>query len=334
MENEKKTKKRKSKIWLILLGLILIIILAVFGVAKYKLSQLQIEHIDTEELEVNEDLYTDVADKVEEEEFNEIINIALFGSDSRDVNNASAGRSDCLMIASLNPVKKTIKLISIPRDSYVNVPNYGYTKINHAYSYGGEQLSIKTINSNFGLNITEYVTIDFAGLINVINAVGGIEMDITREERDVLNDYLIASYQITGKPYVPMTEYGHVTLNGEQALAHSRNRYVGSDFERAARQRKVLMALFDKMGTMSSSAIMSLVSDSFLNEVKTNINVTKYIGVLTDVISNKDQYLGNIISAQVPSTDYGYDKHVDGVYYFGFDIELAKQDLYTYIYEK
>jgi len=342
----KKTNKKKRKVNKVVIAILIIIVLcvlAVFGVAYYKLSQINTTKIDVEELEVNSELYNDVADKVDEEEFKDIVNIALFGSDSRDVNNSSSGRSDCIMIASINPVKKTIKLISIPRDSYVKVPGYGYTKINHAYAYGymyergeaaGEQLAIKTINSNFGLNITEYVTIDFSGLINVINSVGGIEMDITKAEMDVLNDYLRSSCEISGKPYVPMTTYGHVTLNGEQALAHSRNRYVGNDFERAGRQRKVLMALMDKMSSMNSSTIMSLVSDSFLSEVKTNVNVTKYIGLLTDVVSNKGSYLGNIISTQVPSTDYAYDKHVDGVYYLGFDLELAKQDLYSYIYEK
>lgn len=340
VENNKKIKKKKNKVLLAVLIVFIICVLAILGVAWYKLSQINTEKIDTSDLEVNNDLYDDVSDKVSQNEFNKIVNIALFGSDSRDVNDSSAGRSDCIMIASINPVKKTLKLISIPRDSYVYVPyqqgywNGGYTKINHAYAYGGEQLTIKTINSNFGLDITEYVTIDFSGLINVINSVGGIDMDITKEEMEIINHYLVESYKITGKTYVPMTTYGHVTLNGEQALAHSRNRYVGSDFDRASRQRDVLMALMNKLGSMNSSTIMSLVSDSFLSQVKTNVNVTSYIGLLTDVLSNKGSYLGNIISVQVPSADYGYDKYVDGVYYFGFDLELAKEDLYSYIYEK
>lgn len=341
--NRKVKKRKKNKVLRTVIIIFVLCVLAIAGVAWYKLSQIDVQEIDTSALEVNNDLYNDVSDRISKSEFESIVNIALFGSDSRDVNNSSSGRADCIMIASINPTKKTMKLISIPRDSYVNVPNYGYTKMNHAYAYGymyevgeaaGEQLAIKTINSNFGLNITEYVTIDFSGLINVINSVGGIEMDITKEEMDVINKYLVDSYKITGKKYVPMTKYGHVTLNGEQALAHSRNRYVGSDFERASRQRDVLMAMMDKLSNMNKSTLMSLVSDSFLSEVKTNVNVTSYIGLLTDVLKNKGSYLGNIISAQVPSTEYGYDKYVDGVYHFGFDLELAKEDLYKYIYEK
>lgn len=334
MKKEQNIKSKKGGVLVVILLIILVIIASVVGFFYYKLSKIEVTPIDKEDLEVNTKLYDDVSDKVEKKEFDKIVNIALFGSDSRDVNNAAAGRSDSIIIASINPVKKSIKLISIPRDSYVNVPGYGYTKINHSYAYGGEQLTIKTINSNFGLDISEYVTIDFSGLINVINAIGGIELDISIEERDVLNRYLKTSYEITGKQYVPMTEYGHVTLNGEQALAHSRDRYVGNDFDRARRQRDVLMAVMNKLSNMSSSAISSLISDSFLNEVKTNVNFTDYMGLLTSVLANKSDYLGNIISVQVPSEEYGYDKFIDGVYYFGFDKDRAKQDLYTYIYEK
>lgn len=343
IKNKKVNKKRKNKALRAVLIVLVLCILVIAGVAWYKLSRIDVQKIDTSTLEVNNDLYNDVSDKVSKKEFEDIVNIALFGSDSRDTTDASAGRSDCIMIASINPTKKTMKLISIPRDSYVNVPGHGYTKMNHAYAYGymynkgeaaGEQLAIKTINSTFGLDITEYVTIDFSGLINVINSVGGIEMDITKAEMEVINQYLVDSYKITGKKYVPMSTYGHVTLNGEQALAHSRNRYVGSDFERASRQREVLMAMMDKLSSMNKSTLLSLVSDSFLSQVKTNVNVTSYIGLLTDVLKNKESYLGNIISTQVPSTDYGYDKYVDGVYHFGFDLELAKEELYEYIYEK
>ena len=334
MIKENNIKNKKGRVLIIILVIILVIIFTIVGFAYYKLSKIEVTPIDKDDLEVNTNLYEDVSDKVEKKEFDKIINIALFGSDSRDVNNASDGRSDSIIIASINPVKKTIKLISIPRDSYVNVPGYGYTKINHSYAYGGEQLTIKTINSNFGLDISEYITIDFSGLIHIINAIGGIELDITAAERDVLNQYLKASYEITGKEYVPMTEYGHVTLNGEQALAHSRDRYVGNDFDRARRQRDVLISVMKKLSNMDASAISALISDSFLGEVKTNVNVTEYMGLLTSILANKSDYLGNIISVQVPSEDYGYDKFIDGVYYFGFDLELAKQDLYTYIYEK
>lgn len=328
-------KKKKSTAKKVIIGIVIVLVLIIAilaGIVYSKLSKINIEKLNEEDLDVNADLYDELSDKLSKNEFDNVVNIALFGSDSRDVNNASAGRSDCIMVASLNKNTKKITLVSIPRDTYVNVPGYGKTKINHAYAYGGEQLAIKTINNNFDLNITEYVTVDFSGLINIINSVGGIKLNITKEEMNVLNQYLKDSYKITGKTYVPMTEYGYVTLNGEQALAHSRDRYVGSDFDRANRQRTVLMALMNKLASMNSDTLMAFISDDFLTQVKTNINVTKYTGLISSLLKDKSSYLTDIKSVQVPSTDYASGQYIDGIYYFVPDMEAAKQDMYKYLY--
>ncbi len=329
-------KRKKNTVIRVIIGIVitLVLIIAILaGIVYSKFSKINIEKLNEEDLDVNTDLYEEVSDKLSKNEFDNVVNIALFGSDSRDVNNALAGRSDCIMIASLNQNTKRVTLVSIPRDTYVNVPGYGKTKINHAYAYGGEQLAIKTINNNFDLNITEYITIDFSGLINIINSVGGIKLNITKEEMNVLNEYLRDSYKITGKTYVPMTEYGQVTLNGEQALAHSRDRYVGNDFDRANRQRTVLMALMNKLANMNSDTLMAFISDDFLTQVKTNINVAKYTGLISSLLKDKSSYLGNIKSVQVPSTDYASGQYIEGVYYFVPNMDMAKQDMYKYLYE-
>jgi LCP family protein required for cell wall assembly len=330
-EKKKLSKKAKIIISIIVVLLILIAIPSIYVWSK--INKMNIVGLDEKDLGINEDLYNELSGELSASEFKDVKTIVFFGSDSRDTSDASAGRADSIMIASLNPKTKSLKLISIPRDTYVSVEGYGKTKINHAYAYGGEQLMIKTINSNFGLNISEYATIDFSGLINIINEVGGVQLEINKAEMDVLNDYLKDSYKLTGKAYVPMTKYGKVTLNGEQALAHSRNRYVGSDFTRANRQRDVLTALFTKISTMEKTKILSLV-DSFLSEVKTNINVTSYMGVLTSVIANKDSYVSNIVSTQIPSTDYGKGQTIGGVYYFVGDLAKSKSDFIEYIYKK
>lgn len=328
----KKKWSKKKKVIVSVIAVLLIIIATLFGIVYSKLSKINIEKLDENDLDVNSDLYNELSGELSKAEFDNVVNIALFGSDSRDVNNASAGRSDCIMIASINQNTKKVSLVSIPRDTYVNVPGYGKTKINHAYAYGGEQLAIKTINNNFDLNITEYVTIDFSGLINIINSVGGIELTISKEEMNVLNQYLTDSYKLTGKTYVPMTKYGKVTLNGEQALAHSRDRYVGNDFDRANRQRTVLMALMNKLASMNTDTLMAFISDDFLSQVKTNINVTKYTGLITSVLKNKSSYLSDIASVQVPSTDYAKGQYIDGVYYFVPDMDSAKKDMLKYLY--
>ena len=334
----KKEKKRRfitvPKIILaIILIIILIIAIAIFAISN-TLSNMMKADIDTSDLAVNDELYDELTEYgITKKEFDSIINIAFFGSDSRDLANMNSGRADTIMVISVNPIKKSIKMISIPRDTYVSVPGHGKTKINHSYAYGQEQLAIKTINSNFGLNITEYVTINFEGLINVINAVGGVDINISKEERDVLNEYLKDSYKIMGKEYVPMTEYGDVHLNGEQALAHCRDRYVGSDFTRAERQREVLTKVMEKVSQKSLGEIMDL-ADIFLKQVRTNINVTEYLGMGASAFTNMNEYMSNIISAQVPSTDYGKGDYIDGVYYFVADLDTCKKDMYDYIYNK
>ena len=339
--NKKRRKGNRSfpkwvKILLIVL-LLLIIILVTTIIIVYNsfIGNINKVEINTDDLEVNNDLYNDVSDKIEKNEFDQIVNVAFFGSDSRDLHNEYAGRSDSIMIASINPVKKSIKLISIPRDTYVNVPNgYGWTKINHAYAYGQEQLSIKTINSNFGLDITQYVTINFAGLVHIINDVGGIEMEITEAERQYINQYVNESYVLTNNySYIQKVERaGKVTLTGEQALTHSRNRSVGSDFVRASRQRDVLAALMNKIASMDETKILSVIQD-FLKEVKTNIDVTSYLGLMTSIISDKNTYLKNIISVQIPTEDYGEGKMIDGVYYFVGDLNKCKEEFVKYLYD-
>ena len=334
----KKEKKRRfitvPKIILaIILIIIVIIAIAIFAISN-TLSNMMKADIDTSDLAVNDELYDELTEYgITKKEFDSIINIAFFGSDSRDLKNMNSGRADTIMIISINPTKKSVKMISIPRDTYVNVPGHGKTKINHSYAYGQEQLAIKTINSNFGLNITEYVTINFEGLINVINAVGGVDINISKEERDVLNEYLKESYKIMGKEYVPMTEYGDVHLNGEQALAHCRDRYVGSDFTRAERQREVLTKVMEKISQKSFGEIMDLV-DIFLKQVRTNINVSEYLGLGASAFTNMSDYMSNVISAQVPSTDYGKGDYINGTYYFVADLDTCKKDMYDYIYNK
>lgn len=312
------------KVIIIILVIIVLIIASLFGYAWLKLSNLQREPIDTSDLAVNDNLYDDIKtgvdESITEDEFNEVVNFVLLGSDSRNVNSMEAGRSDSIMIVSINPIKKSINLVSIPRDTYVTVPGYGKTKINHAYAYGKEQLTLKTINSNFNLNITDYITIDFSGLKNVIDKVGGIELELSTQEKNYI-----------GIKDDRLNQTGKIKLNGEEALKHSRNRTVGNDFTRASRQRDVMEALINKIASLEINQILDL-SDDFLKEVKTNINVTNYIGLLTSILANKNEYLSNITSNQVPSNEYASGQMIDGVYYFVSDMEKAKNDLYNILY--
>lgn len=324
----KQEKRGKGKILGIIIAIFLIILVILLGVATGmiagKISKINFNDLDKEDLDVNDDLYAEVSEEVSEEEFNKIKNVVLLGIDG--------GRSDAIMIASINQVDKTIKLISIPRDTYVSISGHGQTKINHAYAYGKEQLALKTINSNFGLNISEYVTINFTGLINIINKIGGIELTISKAEKDYINDFVSESYKLTGKQIQLLTSYGKVKLTGEQALTHSRNRTIGNDFTREERQRDVLTAVMNKVSTMSLTEIWNL-SDSILSEVKTNLNITECMGIATDVLGNTSKYLNNITSKQIPSEEEGgKGDQSTGIYYYKCDLQKAGQNIKKTIY--
>lgn len=323
----------------ILLLIYLIIYLILQNIVFSKFAKMNYKDINEEAIAINGKLYNQVADIMTEEEFNSVKNIVLFGIDTQGKGDGQEdpnflGRSDTIMIVSINPKYKSLKMISIPRDTYAEIEGHGKMKINHAYAFGQEELAIKTINQNFGLNITQYATVDFVGLVHVINDIGGIELKITQAERDFINAGSQMAYEVSGNTQKKLTSYGTVTLDGEQALTHSRNRSVGDDFTRAERQREVIEAIINKMSTMSLGEIWDML-DVFLKEVTTNINVMDYVGTITDVFMNKDTYLNNIISAQVPSKDYATGQYIDEIYYFvPSDVERMKQDMIEYLYKK
>ena len=332
-------KKSKSKLWVVILCAILLIIVVLGALAgsfiSGKLSHLTFEGLDETDLDINMELYNQVSDALTKREFKAIKNILFFGIDSMNPEfEGDEGRSDSIIIVSINPKYNSLKFISIPRDTYADVSGYGKTKINHAYFYGKEQLAVKTINSTFGLDITEYATVDFSALIHIINAIGGIELDIVKEEMQFINDSSKLAYSVSGRTKKTLTSYGRVTLDGEQALTHSRNRKFWDDFDRAERQRKVLEAMLSKLLQLNMKGMNEHV-DLLLKEVKTNINIASYIGTATNFVLNKNEYTNNITSTQIPSKDSAKGQYIDGTYYFvPNDAEQMKRDMINTIYRK
>lgn len=312
-------KNKRLSIGLVIFLVIIFLIVGVFVGSilylKSKLNKITYKPVDVTDLGIEEEKMPTISE--------EYTRFVIFGSDSRDTSNQYAGRSDTIIIVVLDNVNKKINLISIPRDTYVDVPGYGYTKINHAYAYGQEQLSLKTINSNFGLNLTQYVTIDFSGLVDSIDMVGGVEVYLTQEEVDFINGGMDAANKVAGP--------GLVNLNGKQALKHSRNRYVGSDFVRAYRQRTILISLLNKIMQKNVDEILAL-SDSLLVNVTTNMDINKYKSLFKEVAGDRQSYLKNISSVQIPAEEYGYPYWLDGIYYYNFDMNRAKADFIYYYY--
>lgn len=170
----------------------------------------------------------------------EIINIALLGIDSWD---NFAGRSDAIIVITLDYKYKTIKLSSFMRDLRVDIHGHGTSKLGHAYSYGGGELLLRTLNDNYGLAIENYIALNFSSFEKIIDLFGGLELDIDNHEKNEIN-------KIVKEP--DLENAGIQLLNGRQALAYSRIRVVGrADFERTERQRRVAEELIRKSAALS-----------------------------------------------------------------------------------
>jgi len=276
-----KTIKKKSGFlkFLKVLGiiiLILILILVGVGIGGYiyinnRLGTMNYVHINKDDIEINEGV---------EESLNGYRTIALFGVDSREEQLEKGTRSDCIMLAIIDQKNKKVNLVSVYRDTYLQIPGRGLDKVTHAYAYGGPALSLSTLNSNLDLNITEFATVNFDSLVDIVNAVGGIKINISSEEIKYINDYIDATSQIVGKSSSHISQAGTQTLDGVQAVAYSRIRYTaGGDYKRTERMRTVLMAIADKAKTMNVSQLNNL-ANIILPKVYTNIKSDELLSLL------------------------------------------------------
>lgn len=228
----------------------------------------------TEEVKAEEgstEAATESADVTGQDQYREI---ALFGVDSLEGELSQKTRSDAIMILCINETKDEAKLVSIYRDTLLNLGDGTYNKCNAAYARGGPEQAIRMLNSNFDLNITDFVTIGFSGLTDVINALGGVEIDIDERELSHINDYQLTMAQELGCDYTEVTKTGLQTLDGLQATAYCRIRYTyGWDYRRAARQREVMYQIIDKAKQASPSTLAKVANDLF-PEVYTSYDIT------------------------------------------------------------
>ena len=262
-EKNKKGLKTFGIIVLVLLIILAIIVGGTFAFVHSKLSKMQ--QVDLNENDLNVSAQA-------EQQLAEYRNIAIFGVDSRDDSYDKGNRSDCIIIASINNKTKEVKLISVYRDTYVQIEGHGLDKITHAYSYGEAPLAIKTLNTNLDLNIKEFATVNFDVVKETVDYIGGISMPITSEEVE----------HISG-----ITKPGTYTLTGEQALAYSRIRYAsGGDYKRTERMRDVLTAVANKVKTLNISQLNGFV-DTILPKVYTNITSADIFSMMPSIASYK-----------------------------------------------
>ncbi len=257
----KKTKKKGSAFRKLLIAVLLIVALlggclyGAVGVVYGKMNYKEISSVT--ELPMKQD---------------GVVNILLIGNDSRE--NGDDGRSDAMILLSVSSKTKTIYMTSLLRDMYVDIPGHEGNRLNAAYSYGGAELLMETVEENFDISVNRYVLVNFEAFANLVDAVGGIELELTEEEIEYVNGYLVEYNMLTGRPQgtdnMDTSLSGLVHLNGPQALAYSRNRYLGTDFGRTERQRKVLTAVIKKLpGTLLTNTGDLL--DGLLPNLTTNL---------------------------------------------------------------
>lgn len=263
----------------------------------------EIEDEDGEKVDTNKDIYY-------YEGVKGVTNIALFGIDAES---GTAGRSDVIMIVTVDENTKKIKLTSIVRDTYVSIPGRKMDKITHAYAYGGAQLALKTLNANFNLDIKDFMSVNFTSLPKIIDMIGGVSVKITNAE----------ATQIPG-----MTAGGTFNLTGEQALAFSRIRHIDSDFERSRRQRTVMQAIINKMMKRPVTSYPTLMKN-LLPLVKTNMNSTDMLALATKVVTSG---ISTIEQNRFPQDNYAAGKMISGTYFYVFERDETLKNIGEWIY--
>ena len=213
-------------------------------------------------------------------------NIALFGLDTRQAGSLGKGnRSDTIMIASINNETKDVKIVSLYRDSYLNLANDKYRKCNEAYSVGGPEQAVAMLNMNLDLKIDRYMSVDFLAVSEVVDLLGGIEIDVDEYEIEHLNNYTVETSKVTGKSTNKLKSTGLQTLDGVQATSYCRIRYTkGDDFKRTERQREVLDTIAKKAKTMSATTLDEIIKKVF-PMCATNMSVDDLLAIAKDGLS-------------------------------------------------
>ena len=335
-ENKETPKKRPVGL-LVAFNVVVSLILAVslfitgvLGALAYLFRDMQ---LDVHFSEKPEDLgiTEEIIEKLPEE--SGIVNIALFGIDNKKKFEGNSkrvkGRSDSIIILSIDSNKKTVKLTSILRDSWVPIERTSGTKnykINTAYAYGGPQLAVKTLNQNFNLNIKDYATVGLYQMATIIDYVGGIDLTITEKERVQIN-----RCAIDNKLVKQVKTAGKVHLTGEQAMGYASIRYIDGDDRRAQRHQKVLAAMLQEVKKKPITEYPALLR-KILGQVETSMTFDELINY-TALVADSELKLETTI---IPGSNIPYKRGVfsdtRGGWVWKYDLEVASDFIHTWIY--
>ena len=310
-------KHKKRKILGIIILLILLVIFWIYGSIIATLREGTVAVVEKEEIDEETLLSENVPIIKEEQKEDYVFNVLLISTDSRDPD-AEMGRSDTMMLVSFNQLENKATIVSFMRDSLVEIPGYGLTKLGHSYAYGGAGLTINTLNQTYDLDIQNYITINFENLKNVIDKIGGIEVPITAEEAALYHQY--------GNTDI---YEGVNVLNGEEALMHARNRTLDSDFGRTRRQRSVMNGIYRKVMSNKDPADLLTLVNFCLGQVKTNMDVNTIYDMATKVLA-----LDNLTVQQtsVPAVGTYTGETYNGMSVLQVDIDANKAVLEEFLY--
>lgn len=261
-----------------------------------------------------------------------VVNILLIGNDSRT--NGDDGRSDAMILLSISRKTKKIYMTSLLRDMYVEIPGHDGNRLNAAYSYGGAELLMETVEKNLDIDVNRYILVNFEAFANLVDAVNGVDLELTNKEVEYVNGYLVEYNILLDRPQgtdnLDPTLSGMVHLNGAQALAYSRNRYLGTDFGRTDRQRKVLTAVIKKL----PSAIVTKPGE-LINGLLPNLttNLTKAECYRLGLMAGK-LFTYDIVQSSIPQEGTYRDAKIRGMAVLEVDYEANRRFIRENIYGK
>ena len=268
-----------KKFVICLIVLILLIPAGVFSYLYFKLNTMYDKNTDNTLL-----------NKTDYKEEKGITNILLAGTDGRSTDEKGT-RSDAMMILTVDNKNKSLKLTSLARDTYVDIPGHGMEKLTHAYAYGGINLLVETIENNFKLDIHNYAIVDFFSFMDIVDALGGVTLDVKPGELNQLQKYTRECYDLNTNKNKDSLELikspGYQKLNGYQTLAYARIRYNDSAMARDQRQRQIMQALTDSFKSLPITKYPSLI-DTLLPYIKTNMKPTEILNIGTNALSIGD----------------------------------------------
>lgn len=280
-KQRKINKRQRQKRKLIIFGIEVVCLIVLLGILYVwsVIGKIDINPFGREDAGINEDLADDTLLNMEG-----YTNIALFGLDNRESGDYETGHSDTIMIASICNETREVRLVSVYRDTYLRVnSNDSYSKANNAYYKGGPKQAVQMLNANLDLAIQEYVCVDWAALVEAIDALGGIEIEITSQEAELINAYIGEIDEMMGTVSEAVYGEGVKTLTGAQATSYSRIRKTsGDDFKRSSRQRIVIEAMLNKAKTADIPTLLEICNVVF-DDISTSLELTEILGLAIHV---------------------------------------------------